>query len=111
MRVARHGHAEQPSEQDLTRRRLEQIVATDDLADTRRGVVDDDREVVRRPAAGALRIPAPDDAVVNRRRGGSAEAISKAISSAWASRRQAAGRPARSRAARSRADSSRQVPG
>ncbi len=61
MRVARDREPEQVGEQDLAGRRVDEIVAPDDLAHTLSGIVDHDRELVRGYAVGAAHDEVIDD--------------------------------------------------
>jgi hypothetical protein len=61
VRVAGGVEPEQPRDEQLTRGRVEQVVAAHDLADPLVGVVDDDREVVRRRAVVAPQHEVVDD--------------------------------------------------
>ena len=47
------GRSEQMLQKDLARRRIEQVGAAHDFGDPLRGIVDDDRELIREPAVGA----------------------------------------------------------
>ncbi len=92
MRVGRLRQAEQPSDDDLPRRRVQQVVAADDLADALRRVVDDDGEVV-----GGRPVPPPEHEVVDDARDGPVEAVLEAdagAASVEAQRRRPAGRRA-----------------
>ena len=58
---------EQPGEEELARRRLQQVVAAHDLADALPGVVDDHGEVVGGRAVVAAHDEVVDDALLRRR--------------------------------------------
>ena len=70
VRVDGRGEPEPPAEEELARRRVEQVVAAHDLADALPGVVDDHREVVGGRAVVAAHDEVVDDALLRRRAGG-----------------------------------------
>ena len=83
MQVARRRQAEPALQQDLPRRAVGEVFAANDVGDALLGIVDDDRELVREDAVGALagrsrrpRAPRPGAASPRRR---SCQAITAAV--------------------------------